>query len=700
MADMNVLSLQQFMASLDKTCLPKILQICSGVYFQGSIYELSGHEVCFSTGDLFKVIDFDLLAVSCEDISSKQTFELPADHKGLFKMKPDEMPYSSVEEMVKMRPVSISSSLPFTFTSCSKMTFDNLTLGAGKNLTVLSMERRENEEYNLRCHVEGHQDASAEVCIPLSTRGEFRVCEGMERYTLQEIVSSPFLCSQRFCLINSSLCERPLLLSPVYTVHAVMNLRKNVLKFPSSLEVDVLDVTDMCMDVNFVTPLSLTEVMSTPDESFPAVVEILGIPESRPLLKCNWLSELRQSTQLIFHRKGESAMMLISTKSRKAQQYFLVSQQYGGRFRRRPREFNSVYELYVASMQTPGLRVRVTRNSEEIEEEGLPALDVGDQLEMISFEKMELHGGGRVGQRQFTEALLCRYFQDLDDGDEEEEEEIQQDQRKDLYLPLYMQGLFVEVITDNKKYSLRDLGMKFKLPIYVKLVSRDAELEADPLAGFPCLRIEGTLLEPTILASFLHMPDHCFEIPAQRLSLTVSLTKNPLPQPMDERPKCRVDTVTEVTDTVFYEFRKQVNSEAAPPPRPPKGNLSKSCKKPSNPSSRSSSAAVKPKLPSQKSIPTKEFSDLTLNSKRQPPAPPASVLLDDPPPPVAPQEHQIVKAPLRKAQPNTYVGLKESKRKVPVCDVQTDVDSDHEYEHVDQTLSSMVKNTPENFIFW
>lgn len=34
-SDMTALPLQQFIASLDSTCLPKILQVCSGVYFQG-----------------------------------------------------------------------------------------------------------------------------------------------------------------------------------------------------------------------------------------------------------------------------------------------------------------------------------------------------------------------------------------------------------------------------------------------------------------------------------------------------------------------------------------------------------------------------------------------------------------------------------------------------------------------------------------
>lgn len=35
MAGTAALPLQQLIASLDNTCMPKILQVCSGVYFQG-----------------------------------------------------------------------------------------------------------------------------------------------------------------------------------------------------------------------------------------------------------------------------------------------------------------------------------------------------------------------------------------------------------------------------------------------------------------------------------------------------------------------------------------------------------------------------------------------------------------------------------------------------------------------------------------
>lgn len=38
MAGATALPLQEFIASLDDNCLPKILQVCSGVYFQGSFF--------------------------------------------------------------------------------------------------------------------------------------------------------------------------------------------------------------------------------------------------------------------------------------------------------------------------------------------------------------------------------------------------------------------------------------------------------------------------------------------------------------------------------------------------------------------------------------------------------------------------------------------------------------------------------------
>uniref|UniRef100_A0A665T4X3 Thymocyte selection associated family member 2 n=1 Tax=Echeneis naucrates TaxID=173247 RepID=A0A665T4X3_ECHNA len=216
MANTTAVPLQQFIASLDNTCLPKIIQVCSGVYFQGSVYEISGSEVCFSTGDLIKITKIDLVAVTLEDVINNNTFELSINHKELFKVVPEQMPYNSIEEMLSLRPVGLESCLPFSFTCSSKMTFENLTLGAGTALTVL--------------FIDGEQ-------------------------------------------------------------------------FPSTLEVDVVDVTEVSKDISFVTPLSLPEVLSQPDDCFPTVVEILERPESCAFFKCSWLEGLHNNEHLLFHKK-------------------------------------------------------------------------------------------------------------------------------------------------------------------------------------------------------------------------------------------------------------------------------------------------------------------------------------------------------------------------------------------------------------
>ncbi|KAF7226861.1 protein THEMIS2 isoform X1 [Nothobranchius furzeri] len=694
------LPLQDFIASLDPSSLPKILQICSGVYFQGSVYEISGSEVSFSTGDLIKVIGIELQSVSCEDVANKETFELPVSHAGLFKVVPEQMPYSSVEEMMSLRPVGQESFLPFTFHSHTKMTLDTFTLGAGKALTVIAIEKHEGKEDQVRCHVKGEAEASAEVRIPLSSRGQFYECESEECYTLKEIMSSPFLRSRRFCLVKKTNCERVLVLSPVYQIQAIMNLRKNVLRFPSSLEVDVVDVSDLCKDVHFMTPLSLKEVLSRPDESLPGVVEILEEPHAGSLFKCNWLQGLTKRAHLVLHKKGTKAMALLSSmKGRKAQQFFLVSQQYGGRIRRRPRDFNSVYELYVASTQTKGLTVSVTRNCEEVEEEGLPGLSVGERLEIVSCTRMDLPGESSKKQKQSIEALLCHRVQDPDDVDDEEEEEEKEeeevkqlDEKEEVRLPLYMQGHFVEVLGDNKKYKLSQLGKEFSLPLDVKVVSRDTELESDPLVGFPCLRIEGAMLEPTIQASFLDKPDYCFELPANWLSMSVCYTEEPLPWPDGQCPKSSVEWVTEVSEKFFYEFQKQRNSGEAPPPRPPKRDLS---------SSKSSKARSKPAKKSSKHqdkiTPTEQFSAMTLNKKRAPAPPPPDGLSDEPPT-IVPRKHLEVGGSA-KALPNMYIKMNQPKTRGPTSDVTACVDSDHDYETLDESLASMVKSAQESVAF-
>lgn len=277
--------------------------------------------------------------------------------------------------------------------------------------------------------------------------------------------------------------------------------------------------------------------------------------------------------------------------------------------RRRAREFGSVYELYLASSQFPGLKVSVTRHCEAVEEEGMPALSVGDQLEVLG--KALMDGlKDSSGAAQKVECLICKQTTEVDEEDEEDEEDS-----KEISLPLFMAGNFVEKLSDNKKYKLTDL-ISSTLPLDVKVVTRDKALEKDPLMGLPALKLEETFTETTVLTSLPNKPDQCFELPVRWLQMSLCFTSDHLP--WSESPERHVETVTEVTEKFYYEYHKLVCKIEEPPPRPPK-------RKPSTSAVPKKSSKSESKSSKLRSAVTKQLDNLSLGQtkgKRAPAPPP------------------------------------------------------------------------------
>ncbi|XP_006631438.1 protein THEMIS2 isoform X1 [Lepisosteus oculatus] len=681
----EVLSLQEYIASVDASTLPRVLQVCSGVYFQGSVYELSGSEVCLSTGDLVKVIHTELLSVSCQDVKTQETFELPASHSGLFKLVQEQVSYSSIEEIVGLMPIGGENISPFTFATCHALALGKYTLHSGEMLTFLSEETCKGQPH-ARCLLQ-NQAGSPEVLIPFSCRGEFYQYVNNNQYSISQILASPQLRCRRFLPVKAmnwnGSSGGPLIFTPVHQVQAIMHLRKNVVKFPSNLEVDVTDVTEQSKDVTFILPLSLKEVSSQPDHAFPTVAEILEEPENQTFFKCHWMSALRKGQQLIVHGHQKSHMVLASSLTgKKAKQHFFISQSYAGRLRRRPREFATVYDLFVASSKLPGLRVNVSKHCESPEED-LPSLSVGEQLEVLFTKQMELNCDG---EQQIIDVLVCNRF--LDEDDEDEEEQVQE-QYEQICLPMYLEGNFVEKLKDNKKYSLVDIYKSFCLPLDVKVAVRDPGLENDPLGGFSALKLEQTTVEPTVLASLPDRPDVCFELPSQWLNMSLYFTDNPLPWPKDQPPKLRRETVFEVTDNFYYEFHKLISSDMPPPPRPPKRKKSSkhSPASPFPPSSVQPKGKALPTLPLEDSLPPR-MDKLTISPETQSDT---SLQILDHTPPLLPRKP---KQRNTKTQPNEYVMRphKDKKKKVPA----SPSDSDHDYETVDDSM----KAAQESILFY
>ncbi|KAF4088059.1 hypothetical protein AMELA_G00078370 [Ameiurus melas] len=670
----GVLSLQEYMNNVDHSSLPRILQVCSGVYFQGSVYEISGSEVCLSTGDLVKITSFELLSVSCEDISNNTTFELPLQHSGLFTLIPEDLPYSTIEEIAGLLPVGVDAFGSFTFFSKNEINVENLTVPAGTEMTVLSVELNNCGESFTRCRLIGQQEASAEVYIPFSCHGEFYECQNDRDYSLHEIMYSARLCKRRFCKAKPTKCGGPLFFSPIYQIQGIMHMRKNIVKFPSSLEVDVIDVTEQCKHLTFVTPLSLAEVATQPNEAFPTMAEILEEPEANGLFRCSWFKELQKGKHLLLHGCNKTHMVLACTpKGRKAQQYFLLSQGYGGQIRRRAREFSSVYEVYVAFSHSPGLRISVTKHCEEVEEEGVPALSVGEQLEVLRLQTAN-RSGDELGAPPSVDSLICKLIEDEDDDDDDN----QSDKESEICLPLFTPANFVEKLSDKKKYGLAELCKNFSFPLDVKVVNHDKTLEKDPLAGLAALRLEDALEETTVLASLPNTPEQCFELPVRWLKMSFSFISDPIPLPDCENPEVHLQTVTEVTENFYHEYHKLTEKPMAPPPRPPKRKkLSlKPQKKHATP--RDATQHVK------SGPPTVKLDSTSLDqTKRRPPPPPPNET-EELPPPLLPRKSVSDSLVI----PNTYVKPPRKQLEKPHNSARNSSDSDHDYEPVEDILNS------------
>ncbi|TRY93655.1 hypothetical protein DNTS_001111 [Danionella cerebrum] len=646
--------LQDFIGALNPNSLPRILQIGSGVYFQGSVYELSGNEVCLSTGDLVKIIGLELHSVSCKAIDSGNCYVLPIGYPGEFQLVPEDIPYNTIEEMICLCPMRVGAFGTSTFISKKELVIDNFILPANKPMTLLSAELGEDGEMFARVQVFSQNSASAEILIPGALTGEFYEFRDERGYSLKEIMSSERLRCRLFRDLNASNWSGSLTFSPVYEISAIMHLRTNIIKIPSSLEVEVQDVTDQFQDLVFITPLSMTEVASQPKESFPTMANILDGPGNDLLFNSPFFKKLYKVTQLLLHSCRNTTMILASSlKGKKGKQYFLISENYNGQMKRRAREFCSVYELHVASCQCPGLKVSVTQHCEGDEEEGMPSLEAGEELEILRVETS--------GTLSNVGSLVCKRTIEVDDEEEEEGTE-------EISLSLFMQGHFLEKFSDNKKYKLKDL-MKNSFPIDVKVVTQDKGLEKDPLMGLAALQLEEIVKETTILASFPDKPECCFEIPVGWLQMSIHFTSEELPWPKNESPECHIETVTEVTENFYHAYHKLVGKTEEPPPRPPKRMTS-------------STEVTKTTKPS-KSTALAKLDKLSLEPAKEkclPRTPLQKEQMTNRPPPVLPRKGLTDQVSI--SLPNMYTENPTSSHK----SVRRLSDADHDYETMNPLL--------------
>nr|KAF6445368.1 thymocyte selection associated family member 2 [Molossus molossus] len=266
---MEPVPLQDFVCALDPASLPRVLRICSGVYFQSSIYEISGNECCLSTGDLIKVTQIRLQKVVCENPGTGQTIDLDPNFEGFFSPLTGPQSYETLEKLVSAIMQS-SKQLPIWFMSTHRIDTKARVVPQEQPLMLEAVEMHLGTS-SARC-VLGMGTQVEVLHLPLSTKGPFWELETGAPRTLLQVLQDPAL---RDLLLTCPTCPwRCLILRPQYEIQAIMHMRRTIVNIPSSLEVDVEDVTTSSEHIHFIQPLLLSEVLAQ-GGPFPMTTEIV-----------------------------------------------------------------------------------------------------------------------------------------------------------------------------------------------------------------------------------------------------------------------------------------------------------------------------------------------------------------------------------------------------------------------------------------
>ncbi|ELR55065.1 Protein THEMIS [Bos mutus] len=557
------LSLEEFIHSLDLRTLPRVLEIQSGFYFEGSIYEMFGNECCLSTGEVIKITDLKIkkiMAEICEHVEgcvSPQSFELPMNFPGLFKIVADTTPYLTMEEITKANHIRPSRLNHPGFYHQKDIKLENLIIKKGERIMLNSVEEI-NGEIMVNCSVlRNHQNHS--FTLPLSQEGEFYECEDEHIYTLKEIIQWKIPKNRTRTVILTGFSAKwdstnpfprgfygAVILKPVYEIQAVMKFRKDIVRILPSLDVEVKDITDS-YDANwFLQVLSTQDLYEMANKQFPIVAEVIEAPQGNQLP----ISILQPGKTIVIHKKCQASKILASEiRSNSSKRHFLIPTSYKGKFKRRPREFPTAYDLEIAKSEKEPLHVVATKAFHSPFEE-LSSVSVGDEF--------------LVHHSQTTE-VLCEGIKKVMDG--LACEKILTNSREVALLPLCMDGGFVEVIHDKKLYQISELCSQFRLPFNVKVSVRDLFIEKDILAAIPGLQLEESITNSYLLISDFANPKKCWEIPVGRVNMTVQLVNNF----SGDTGSFLVSTlVEEITEEQYYLIRRYEKSFLHPPPRPPK----------------------------------------------------------------------------------------------------------------------------------
>ncbi|XP_015671723.1 protein THEMIS [Protobothrops mucrosquamatus] len=558
-------SLKNFIHSLDPKSLPRILQIQSGFYDEGSMYEKLGHECCLSTGDVIKVAALEIKKILASNLGGEDasiqstTVELPLNFPGLCRVVADKTPYLNVEEIVSKVWIGPTQQEQPCFCCSKDIQVENLTIKQGEKIVFMSVEDH-NETLTVNCEVKRNGQVHA-FLLPHSQEGDFYECQDDRIYTLEEIAQwkIPKSRTRRVLFLNTGDAGQSpellpksfgscVILEAIYEVHAVMKFQKEIVHFHSDLDVEVEDVTDHYNIHTFLQPLSVKDILEKAGTGSPFVVAII----EDSIVNKHSYNFLCSGREIVIYKTYQAGRILASEiKNNSSKRYFLIPASYKGKFKRKPREFPTAYDLEIARNMKEKLHVVATKAFDCPHEE-MCSVSVGDAFLIPKYQKSQVV---ECGRKCVQAALPC------------EQIILAKKVNKTILLPMFMEGGFNEVVHDRNQYDISELCNNFHLPLNVTVGIRDLSTREDILAGIPCLQLEEEINDSYLLISNLNNPTEIWEVSVHCLNMSFQLVRE---YPEDTVHFPIKSIVEEITEDQYYMMRKYKNQATTPPPRPPK----------------------------------------------------------------------------------------------------------------------------------
>ncbi|XP_053552780.1 protein THEMIS-like, partial [Bombina bombina] len=480
---------------------------------------------------------------------------------GLFRLIADETPYCSIGELTRELYVRPSHFGLLRFRSDIDLEVGNFTVSKDEQILIRDL-KEVNEVMSVNCEVLIKGDLHS-FDLPLSYEGKFYECQDEKTYTLNEILSWKIPSNRKRNVVLSDvmeisdiskLCPKGLewfmVLKPVYEVEAMLQFRHDIICLLSDLDIDVIDITHR-FDMKYFSQMVTThEIFERNSKEFPMIVEII----SSPVTKCIFSNLLMPGKKIIIHKKHQSDRVIASEfSSYSPKKHFLIPSNYKGKFKRKARMFSTVYDLRIAKNERDDLHVVATKAFHSPYKE-FSSICVGDQFLVKTFQSKEMLFEGK---KTVVDALICI--------------KMTETPFTEVSLPLYVEGGFVEVVHDKKKYYLTELCKSFQLPLNVKVSIRDLfAVGEDILATTSVLQLEEQITDSYLLVSTLNRPEEVWELPVQRQNLTVQLISSFQGKTFSSPTRTNIE---EVNEEDYYMLRRYENQVQHPPPRPPKTPL-------------------------------------------------------------------------------------------------------------------------------